>query len=328
MTSAAVKRLQRGLSLVEVLITLALVTLLVAMVSDMLQPWIQFKQTLETERKLLELQSSFRAAYEANAYRIDSLDASELVMGPSASVATSGLSATRECLANTSSFRAVAPHLVTGAEFAQQDGYGNFFCLIVSPRLAKTIDGVNLYYHTLAIVSPGRNMTLDPGTGMQPDGSLGLDGDDRGALVDGYAIQQAKYKLTLARIDRVIQLYETYFTSRFLANPARDITVDYFASTWDTTGTVPGTGENNIAPSRTVLASLGIADLDGRSAYETVGTSAGVDSNDIFVANERYCFGTTCVRSPAAGVSPPYTALVGAMLPGDVPLVKSAAGNY
>jgi prepilin-type N-terminal cleavage/methylation domain-containing protein len=326
------RRGQKGFTLIELLISVAILTAISLNLLGFLSPWMAFKQKLDTDRKLMEMKSLFTTIYERNAWRVESNPASVFTFD-GGFISHSIVTPTGPCPSLDAALLPLASYFSDGLPQGANDGYANPFCFLISPQLSMTKNGVNVYYHNIAIVSTGRNSSIDTGTGINPvTGALVLAGDDSGVLVNGYTIQDKKFRETEARLARIASLYESYFTARFLQNPSRDVMIDYFAreqggstAGWDSAGTIRGTA-GVFQPVSTWLGSLGLGPEEGQSAYET--------NNAILVGNYNECVtqatGTTCVRSSNGGVAPPYTAMLIAPIPGPTAtfLVKVATGNY
>lgn len=319
---------QQGFTLLEILIALVLLTVISVVLVGSLGPWLSFKQKLDTERKLNDLKTAFTLAYDANAMTAEG-ESGALLKLATGTVAPTTQGGT-QCVADPASWQALANFLPDGPQSSQLDGYGAPWCVLINPQQQTVINGAPVYFHTVAIVSTGRSGRLDPTTRLDPEtGALTLGGDNMGVLVSGYAVQKTKLEQTQARLDKLASLYETYFTAQYLGNPARDIMVDYFATSnptgaWDNSGagTVGGTQGQLEVPALTLLGSVGAGEVETTSAYET--------ANQIYLANFNECIQGTCVRSSADGLAPPYTALLYAPLPGPAGtyLVKTVMGNY
>lgn len=311
---------QRGFTLIEVLIALALVTIISLTLLGSLGPWLDFKHELDTQSKLSDIQQGITAYYTANAMAIDSDPATELKPFTPSTVLVG-----KSCAPQVAAFEAVSSYMSNSAQYLSVDGYKQAWCVFVSPPLVATADGTQLWYRNIAFVSPGRNGKIDPGTSMSAAGTLTLGGDDKGVLIAGYPIEQQKLTDTLRRMNTVAQAYGTYFTSRYLAYPDRDVTRDYFSTAWDSAGTVPSTG-GNWAPASSALSSLGLTPTDTLSGWET--------NNAIQVGNDTESAAGVTVRSPdTTGTgSLPYTALLRAQVPtpGSTPTYTaiSVSGSY
>jgi prepilin-type N-terminal cleavage/methylation domain-containing protein len=323
------RRDQRGFTLIELLISLAILTAISLSLVSFLSPWMAFKQKLDTDRKLMEVKALFTTVYERNAWTVDSTDAAVFTFA-GGTLKNSVLTGARSCVSQEATLQSLASYFTDGLPQGELDGFANPFCFLISPQLLAVRNGINVYYHNIAIVSTGRDSALAAGTSISGTGALTLAGDDFGVLINGYTVQEKKFRDTEARLARVASLYESYFTARFLANPSRDAMIDYFArgnpsGAWDGAGTVDGTS-GAFVPVSSRLTQLGLGPEEMMSAYES--------NNGIVVANYDECVtqptGTTCVRSAKNGGAPPYTALLVAPMPGPTTnyLVKVATGNY
>lgn len=330
-----------GFTLVEVLIALAVVTLISLVVLSALGPWLRLKQSVDNERKLQSVRAAVTAYYRANAMALEAEKGARL--GPFENV----VPADGQCASAREAFAAVPQHLADGPDETATDGYRNPLCVFVSRQLARNIDGRLLVYHVFAAVSPGPDGVLDATTTFDPDtGVLSLGegestpSDDRAVLVNGYDVQLALYQETMARLTRVADAYETYFTARYLAWPDRDVTRYYFAASADEPAydkplatpenqplTVDATA-GGWSPAETVLAPLGLSPESLRSAWE--------QENVIEVGTYNESAAGVTVKSPhTSGVGVlPYTALLRTRLPGtdssgaDIWAVRVAVGHY
>jgi prepilin-type N-terminal cleavage/methylation domain-containing protein len=329
-------RAQRGFSLIEILITMALVSVLSVIALNALTPWLTFKQALDTDRKLQDLRQGLQAAYDANAMTVDVNTSNTAVLLGGAG--TTGLShdtaaAGASCNSQADALSSMSNFLTESGEVAARDGFASPVCFFITPRLQRDVEGVRIYYHTIAIVSTGQDGVLDGGTSFsQTTGQLTLGGDDRGVVINGYSLEYAKYRDTLDRMNRIAALYENYFTTRFANTADRDVTRNYFYNGSGTNGDANGT----ISATSGWTATLGMFGTPlgvGRSEA----TSAFESNNAIEVANNTESVTvrgqTTTVRSPASlgtGATPPYTAILRARLPGpaDSYVVRVVVGNY
>jgi len=317
----------RGFTLIEVLIALAVVTLISLAVLGALGPWLNLKQTVDTERKLQSLKHSFEMYYRAQAFALEATDKAELGPFVNASV-TAG-----QCDSQENAFASVQEFFSEGAHASATDGYKNPFCFFVSQRLERPTDGNRLFYRVLAVVSAGADGVVDEGTAFNAaTGVLVLAGDDRAMLVNGYDLQHSLYRETMARMTRLVNTYEIYFTSRYLAAPDRDITRYYFATHANAAFDKQPSGavvtvaatSGNWGTAATTLGVLGLSPDTFRSAWE--------QNNDIQVGTYSESVAGVTVKSPVTtgtGVLP-YTALLRARLPGpaDNWAVRVAVGGY
>ena len=313
-------RLSGGFTLIETLIALAIVTLMSLVVMGALAPWMGFKQKLDTERRLQDVRQGLVSVYNTRAMTIEAQAPGQFDAFTSSALVPKG-----RCSGQASAFEADAQFFSEAPDQLARDGYANPWCIWVTAPLQETRDGVTLWYRNIIVISMGANGVLDPGTHVNPDGSLVTAGDDLGITISGRDIQAAKLKETLTRMNKIAHMYETYFTTRYLANPARDISLYYFSSEYDTAGSVVSTGGNWV-PASVSLANIGAGASDVLTAWET--------NNDIVVGNYNESSNGVTVRSPATSGtgSLPYTALLRATLPAPPGQTSQAVqvivGNY
>jgi prepilin-type N-terminal cleavage/methylation domain-containing protein len=333
------KHSNRGFTLLEVLITLSLVTVLSLILVSSVSPWISFKQRIDTDRRLQEMKDALEFVYRSNAMAAGDEAGRNIALGGGTLLANTVPNAAGACEEIPDDARgALASFLAEGPDQGTRDGFGAPFCYFVSNRLNANREGISLFYHTVAIVSTGNGGVVDAGTAFDPDtGILTLDpdGDDMAAVMSGLPIQYELYKDTKRRVDRAAEIYSTYFTTRFLSNAARDYTIDYFVQgalpNYDPGGTAVSTGGDWLAAG-VALGALGLGPEEQTSAFEA--------NSDIEVANVELDAGNIIagvqVQDPlsktTAGlpVAPPYTAIFRARLPGpaDNYLLKVVPGNY
>ena len=128
----------------------------------------------------------------------------------------------------------------------------------------------------------------------------------------------------MKRMNRLATMYETYFTSRFMAYGDRDITRYYFSRAYDPGGAIESTGGSWRAAA--VLFAGAVSPTDAVTPYER--------DNAIEVGNHTESVGPLSVRSPAStGTGAlPYTAILRARLPApagvDAFATHVVIGNY
>ena len=319
----------KGFTLIEILIALTLVTMISLFLMQFMAPWMAFKQKLDTDRKLMETKSLISIIYERNAWAVETNAGPNFTFSGGV-VTSSVLNSARSCNSQLSSLSGLSSYFSDGLPAGENDGYGNIFCFLISPQLSTARNGATIYYHNVAVVSTGKDSALDPATNINSaTGALTLGGDDTGILVNGFTVQEKKFRETEQRLSRIAGLYETYFTSRFLANAARDVTIDYFAvsgssGAWDTSGAagVANTGGVEQPVEALLTRELGLGPEERQSSYES--------NNILYVGNFNECAGGACVRSSKGGNLPPFTSILYGALPGPSNnyLVKIATGNY
>lgn len=349
-------RNQKGFTLVEIVIAIALVLMITAVVTQGLGPWIKFKQRLETEQNLKDLVQATTALYKANAYNIDNVDpvgttapspTSLGPIGPNGALSLPTASAPSnqfqtDCTdgdpADTTSIKKtllpLQPYLSKSIMELAQDGFNNKICVLVSKRQYRDVNGARLFYHSVAFISRGDNATLDAGTRFVDNGTdmtLELAGDDTGQMVDGFKIALENYQITLARLQKLTLAYETYFQIRYLTKSDRDISIDYFYR---------DDGSNNGDPGQPLSGDPGPTAPPTREALGSTWEQASFNNVIETIAGNRYsavlgvgdaegrdAWGKPLLvdnRSPrvksgtigAIKSQPPFSAAFGALLPG------------
>lgn len=318
-------RNQRGFTLIEVLIALVLVTLISVAIMGSLGPWLSFKEKIDTQHKLTDVQTAITLAYTANAMTIDSVSDNYLQIYSGGQMVQSTPQSNGRCVTNLSSWQALSSYLPDGPANSALDGFQQPFCVYISNLISAQGPGATIWYHNIAIVSLGASGKINSGTSFDATtGALTLAGDNTGVLINGYAIELDKVNQVQKQLDKISSAYETYFTSEYLSTASRDVTVDYFAnggnSTWDTNSSVPLT--NGFSEAYSILQGIGVTPQDAVSSYET--------NNSIKVGNNAESLDGATVRSPNTNGSPPYTALLQAQLPGPNGnyLIEAVHGSY
>ena len=311
---------EHGFTLLEIVVSIGLLMLATGLIASAFGPWMAFRQSMETERKLREIQQALTAAYNENALSVDNADG-EVLTFPLGAIA-SGTSTSAALMQPLTRYAGLSP-----AQMAS-DGFNTPYRVLVSGRLQQSVTGIAIYYHMAAVVSAGRNGKWDNATHLDgKSGELTLGGDDQGVVVDGYRIARAHYDETLVRMKKIAAVYQTYFSTRYLSDSSRNVAIDYFAQPcatsafpgqWDTGGGVPNTCSAMTALDASgAHAGLGFAPTDVVDSY---GQPLQIDNS------------SPAVRSPdnpsAAMATPPYTATVATSLPGGYLLRVSMAGSY
>lgn len=247
------KARQRGFTLLEIVISIALLVMIIAVLMNGFGPWLTFKQKLETEQVLKDLQQATTAFYRTNHWNIVNAENAG-TGGPGAfSTATGTLSTGTGPAASTirttcpggsagydpsdttaqeANLKPLEPYLSRSLKNVVSDGFNNVMCVLVSPRQVKMYQGAPIYYHSVAFIAPGNNTTIDENTQFVQDSDLGwvlsLGGDDAGITMDGFQVGLENYQISMNRIQRYAKSYETYFSIRYLSKKDRDYTLNYF----------------------------------------------------------------------------------------------------
>lgn len=289
---------QNGFSMIELIIGLAVLSIILKFLLPMFTPLMEFNSRQETESKINALRTAFEAVYRENMGSIieNGTSASQLSFDikdgaavVKKTIATYGcedeLTVDADSAANNIS--PLEQYLPAGLVASVQDGYGQPFCIAISPLQYKKYAGSYLYYHTIAIISRGSNGTLDAngnvGLGSNTNinsifvktnsstfntnigavnssyilrtnsqdasAATSMTSDDIAVIIDGYPLAFEAYKKTEEKLKKLSGAYETYFNVRYLMETSRNIALDYFY--YDQAGGTRGDPSNTGALLRT-----------------------------------------------------------------------------
>lgn len=255
------KNLNKGFTLLEIVIALAIMVLMMGVVVPIYFGAISLYQNFETSQKLDKLAEATKIAYKKYAMIVDTVNTSNeavsfdqsgnYILGnenngsnfTSGSITISPTPAYTVGSPNTlmTGFNALASVGDSSPISLATDGYGRPFMVYVSPLLVGQYKGYNVYYHDIAYVS---NMggTVKAGVpnvsndsmvcsfNAQGDSScnLNLTKGDKGVLVSGFNIEAKLLSSTLSRMNSIAKAYSNYFTISYLSNSSRNLDYDYF----------------------------------------------------------------------------------------------------
>ncbi|GBE49133.1 hypothetical protein BMS3Bbin13_00032 [bacterium BMS3Bbin13] len=235
-------RKPRGFSLIEILISLAVIAIMTAVLYPGFVYSVRFVERVQTEARLRVLANTFRQAYEDNAINVDGFAGSSpkggtiyfpgKLKGVRSYSFTTARSAKLSNITKTlqSGFLYLLQHGGESAKYYALDGFSNPIWVFVSNTLYAKWNGYPVYYHNIAFVSSDGNPQIDQGTSFNPsNGTLTLGGHDLGIVVSGLAVETGLYQSTLETLHSVAQVYDMFFTSQYLNSENRDPTVDYFS---------------------------------------------------------------------------------------------------
>jgi hypothetical protein len=210
----------------------------------------------------------------------------------------------------------------------------------------------------------GTGQVLNAGTTFDPTtGILTLGGHDVGVVINGAVVERRLLRRTLQTMRLIAGEYGTYFTTQYESDANRDITIDYFASAppgssnptvWNSaspignsangngpgfafpgplpagatsTGTLTGPSVCDMQPVTDInfAQTLGLSGPDQTSAW---GYELGVGNGPN--SGSTSCYGDDRDPQSANGAltSPPYTALIGAWVPGGSLVTVPVVGSY
>lgn len=316
-------RKSAGFTLLELSIAVTLLGILAFGVIGSFTPLFQAKTELATAERLKKIALAVGSAYRVNARTVDASVVREFRLSPTLVVAngtTAANATTQTALASIATYGQVSPGEL------ERDEYVGFHTFLISNRLSYPMPGgYSVFYRKIAIVSPGYNGVVEPTTVMDPaTGNVTIGGDDLVIVVDGFQIQKDLSDRTIASVNKIVAAYQNYFTNRYLANPTRDVSVDYFANTgtpasrWDTGGLAGNSG--GVLADASALnfgQALGLSAVDMLDAY---GTPIQIDNSSSNSRNPN--------NATAAMQIPPYSALVRAQLMAGQFYQLSALGGF
>ncbi len=325
-SSSAASNLQRGFTLMEMMVAMTLASVLIVLISNATGPGITFFARIETDSRLKDLRVALTAAYNDNATKVDANPAA--VFTTSAGTLTPLMpSVNNLCVGTPTMFNAIARYLNTSASDVWHDGFGRSFCVYITPIQNITVNSITFNYHSVAVVSAGVDGAIDATTTLSPLGVLTLGGDDKGILIDGRSLMQDKVTQSLAVVNRAAEAYQTYFNTRYLANTTRDISIDYFASTdrggnasssWDFGGAMPNTGGS--AVNMVNIGAHTVLGLTLSDVTDSFGQILLIDNSSDAVRNPQNAIG--------ALQTPGFTARISTSLPGGQTLSRTVVGSY
>ncbi len=257
-----------GFTLVEMIIALAILTILVVVLFPLFSETIHFSKVTTTRARLNQLVKGLKVAYEKDAMVIDTTGANgdivftsnwSQVLGNPANPLGSGTLTAGNTVTVTpvqsytfgdpssleTGFSAIAGAAGASPLALATDGFGHPFWVYVSPEIEGNYDGYTVYYHDVGFLStdgaPSSVTPMSQGvtytctvseTGQ--DGcsfNLGSNGGqfDSVSSFSGYAVELKLFKDTLRKMNIVADDYGSYFTTEYLANAQRNEDYDYFA---------------------------------------------------------------------------------------------------
>ncbi len=321
-----------GFTLTELAIVLAALVPLLLFVLDVLGPMLAFQGGIDTRQRLAEVRQAFAAAYRDRALSIEAETGARFVLPEGAIEPVLPDAVSGRCASTPQTLAPLARWLAQSASTAFRDGFAAPMCVLMTTRLARSVAGVEVVYRVVAIVAPGQNGRLERGPGctsaLSAEGELTLCGDDEGVRVDGLEIAAEQLRLTLSRMQQVASAYQAYFQTRAQADPARDVSINYFASggtpavRWDSAGAMPLTACTTASPllvgsGAQPFAVLGLAPADVTDAW---GQVLLYDNCSNGVRNPQ--------NADTALQTPPYTASIVTTLPGGALLRVNAVGVW
>lgn len=323
---------QKGFSLIEILVAVTLMSIMTVAVAPQLKYMLNFESGADTKNKLSELSSGFATAYLANIAQIEQDPNAEINFGSAGIMHPATTTAGGRCTATSANFLPWSEYSGQAPATMVKDGYGAPICILINPQSSVMVNGVTLYYHTVAFVSAGPNNVFDNGTALSATGTLTLGNDDTGVLFDGRAFSVEKYNTTADKMKIIASALEQYYVTRYQSDPSRSSSIDYWsngagltataAARWDSSN--PG-NVIDYTPAATPMYST------GASTELSVALSLSkADVTDGFGSIINFENASPYVRSPANSNAnqsiPPYTSLISTTLPGGVTYSDAVVG--
>jgi prepilin-type N-terminal cleavage/methylation domain-containing protein len=311
----------KGLTLVELTVVLAILAVLVAMSFDpgvRLMRWIE---ETETKKILLKLQNAVTDVYENNAWSVDSSPAAAFTFnfGGSTHVLVNGISTDP---GNLNALRAIASSVANiPIGDIERDSMRNPMQVFISNRLVDTALGI--HYRVVAIVSPGWDGEFNSSFNIAT-GALTLQKDDLGMIVSGFSIQQDNIIETNRKLAIIRDAYQNHFTSLFLSDPNRSVHINRFARRNN------NCGANQFWDARSFVDNSNCVSNTASGIGLKAAVSASRDAITTAWGREMLIDNSSAVtRNPDnTGSTPPYTARVLAELPWGGFLDATVVGKY
>jgi len=247
---------QQGFTLIEMAIASGLMVTLVAAVGFVVFPYLEFAKRKETDQRIRDLVQATRTLYAKEAANIASDDdgkKEKLQLSESASIKTYGCTENdRDEFEQSSNLAPLMNFTQLSSSSLAVDGHKQTVCVAVSPMQYRDTAGARIYYRSIAYISPGENGVFDPSDEDKPlfipenprapvetaTGAVGTNyvlnlnpnGDDVGGVMDGFQVMVEGMDATRERLNRLKDVYQTYFKVGYLANASRNMAMTYFFS--------------------------------------------------------------------------------------------------
>ncbi|MEM0174169.1 MAG: prepilin-type N-terminal cleavage/methylation domain-containing protein [Sulfolobaceae archaeon] len=329
---------QKGFTIVELLIVLAVLTILIALSIGGITKLQNLYRRTETQNYLNAMASGLQACYSERAWVIDNAS----YLGQASLNVDTGANGTIDTINNdTPTIAGGQPNqawLDIGKTFFTlpyenmiRDAWGNPYYIFVSQPLGNQ-DGI--MYRVIAIVSLGSSHKLQS-TFNTATGALTLGGTNIGVTISGASIETQKYQDTINLLNQYVKYLDQTFATLFQSDPTKNIAVDHFVST-DQTGTVtpytdPNSGIKNscyISPSNCLATvsqaniALSTSENDQMNAwYYPSASPTSLTQMSIYIDNW-----SSSVRQPNNSM-PPYTAHIISYTPWGYQIIITAVGT-
>jgi len=296
------KRLQRGFTLLELVIVMFIISVLSAIVVSMGSAASDWQKARESRTKLEETADAWRkwADFNTPAYLAS--------WGSTATVTIAAADAKTTLVASGVASDARAQQLVT-------DGYNRAVRIVAGPVQTLAMErGLSAKFRDFYVVSAGENGAFD--FVLSASGAVTATGDDVFVLVTGFDSSAKWTRDVLAKADKLEAALRSYYQGRYLSDPARDAFVTYFYHQGGNATTDPAT--NNVislASSATTGALYSLNPNDMTSG--TWATLLGLADADIRGLDGSFPFSLQLDGGPRvpSTSTPPFTAWIHANVP-------------
>lgn len=314
-----------GFTIAELIISVAVISILMAFVMPAVYSAFVSLEERETRRKVDILAVGIERAYVNSIATIATSERPRLVIGTEFVPASESLTSAQ-----------ISPLLrfmgKDGGDEIRFDGGATPFAIYISDPLTDMYLGTTYTYRIVHIVSQGRNRVLD----IKFDETTAVvltSGDDVFRVIDGRESTRAAIAKTRERLDRVKSQFERYYQTRYLTDTGRSPAKNYFGSgatgsypypeLWDGSSNVIGrTSNGNV---RALAAALGISVADTASVFDETGFSSSS-------ATITYDNVSPAVRSPSntlpAMQTAPYSIAINAVTPWGEVMSSTAQSTY
>lgn len=231
---------QKGFSLLEIFISLALVGGLLLSVNALLTPWLISSAEKKNSEKMAALGKGLEVAFIANNYRTEEANISNpranvLVLSDGTTIPSNPPAADSNgrilCNENPNTYTALSTVLNKPLEEVARDGYGNSICIFSGQPVNAVHQGVVMSYTNIYLISPGKNRVVDLEVNSSSNElrkRSAQASDDYAVVISGFDIQRKSIDQALVQLEEIGEAYGSHFTSQYLADPNRDTQSNYF----------------------------------------------------------------------------------------------------
>lgn len=244
---------QKGFTLIETLISIALLTGLLTTFFGVAGPWLEFKNSATSQQRLELLKKDFESLYLKYPYSLNNsadqknfnitINTSSGTNSTSKNIALtlsdkSSTDANGSCTSLRPQLQKLSALLTQSPSVSAQDTSENPVCIFVYVNQAEMVQGALSISRTFVFASPGKDGVFDTKFDVGRASQINKAGDDIILSFNGGELQRPYIEKIVESTNRIGKAYEDYAYSRFSSNPAKDITIYYFCSGYDLNGTI------------------------------------------------------------------------------------------